>query len=92
MFRRDALIHVFAADCLEENGKIVILGQSIDQWNGDNVGFSGGNFFSNRLHINHMTSVINIESPDTAKVFQFSTRSVFPCYSTCVTFSDYYSC
>lgn len=65
---RDFIIQAYGADCLLEHGKIIILGRSIDQYEGGvEVPLLTEGWFHKRLILNSFKAVITIISPTEAR-------------------------
>eukprot|EP01035_Chromulina_nebulosa_P018040 gene18040-23682_t len=61
------IIAGFGADCLQEHGSIVIIGQSIDNWEGKSIPFRRKSWLHDTADIKDIAAIINILSPNTAK-------------------------
>jgi hypothetical protein len=70
MLTRDAFVHIFAADCLKENEKVVVLCESIDTGaiDGLDVPPVVRSFFHDRVDLKSMKFVFEITSPSCAQV------------------------
>lgn len=64
---RDTLLKAYAADCLADHGKVVILGKSIDDIPGFEVPFIEIGWFQNRMVIKEFRVTVEILSKQSAR-------------------------
>jgi len=67
VFSRDFLMHAYGADCLMEEGKIVLLGKSTEEYKEKDVPWKTVGWCHNRLYVKEFEAVIEIISPTCAK-------------------------
>lgn len=79
MFSRDFLMHAYAGDCMQEYGKVVILGRSVEkhpvECKEESVPWKACGWLHKRMHVQDMEAVVEALSPNTAQVrhcFSFS--------------------
>ncbi len=72
MFSRDFLMHAYAGDCMQEYGKVVILGHSVekhpDESKEKSVPWKSCGWLHKRMHVQDMEAVVEALSPNTAQV------------------------
>lgn len=67
-FSRDILIHAFGADCMEEHGKVVILGKSAENYTDKEVPWKPIGWMHNRMYMKDLEAIVEAISPTAAKV------------------------
>ena len=65
---RDTLFRAYAADCLTELGKVVLVGGSIPQWKGSTGPLRDIGWFHNKVHIKKFHAIVDVHSPNSGKV------------------------
>ena len=65
---RDTLLRAYAGDCLQEEGKVVIIGSSIDNWENHDIPFKEEGWFHKRMNIKKFQAIVHVLSPTTGKV------------------------
>eukprot|EP01032_Pedospumella_encystans_P032587 gene32587-36793_t len=72
MFSRDFLMHAYAGDCMQEYGKVVILGHSVekhpDESKEKSVPWKSCGWLHKRMHVQDMEAVVEALSPNTAQM------------------------
>lgn len=68
VFSRDFLFHAFGADCMQEHGKVVILGKSVESHPTKEVPFKKTGWLHKRMSIQDMEAIVEAITPTTAKV------------------------
>ena len=64
---RDAGIHAYGIDCLQEYGTIVLVGHSIDSFPGADIPFRAAGWGHQTMHVKHFNAVVQVLSPTSAK-------------------------
>jgi len=65
---RDLLLRAYAADCLQEYGKVVITGTTIDSWKDFEIPFKQTGWLHKRMTINKFQAIFHVLSPNLGKV------------------------
>jgi glutathione peroxidase-family protein len=68
MLGRDFAFRAYAADCTMEHGRIIIVGQSIDEYEAKPIPWKPKGWTQNRMYIKELKNMITILSPTSAKV------------------------
>ena len=64
---RDCLLRAYGADCLHEEGKVVLIGSSIDNWDSE-IPFKQEGWFHKRMIIKKFEAIVHVLSPNSGKV------------------------
>lgn len=64
---RDAAIHAYGVDCLEEYGLIVLLGESVDSYDGIEIPFKPAGWGHQIMQVKEFNAVIEVLSPNAAR-------------------------
>ena len=72
MFSRDFLMHAYGADCMQEYGKVVILGKSVEEeaYSTKSVPWKSTGWLHKRMRVQDMEAIVEALSPTTAQVSQ----------------------
>lgn len=65
---RDLVAHCYAADCVYENGTVVLIGQSVDSFPGVIIPQTNFGYFGNRANLISMQAFIELSSPYSCQV------------------------
>lgn len=65
---RDFALNAYGADCLIENGKILILGKSIEEYEAKPLPFKAAGWFHNRMKVKVFSAIVEVLTPTSAKV------------------------
>lgn len=68
MFSRDFLMHAYAGDCMQEHGKVVILGHSIEEYPDKPVPWKSCGWLHKRMKVQDMEAIVEALSPTAAQV------------------------
>lgn len=70
VFSRDLLFHAYGADCMQEYGKVVILGNSVEEkeYTTKEVPWRAEGWLHKRMSIKELEAIVEAISPTAAKV------------------------
>jgi cell division protein FtsL len=94
MLGRDFAFRAYAADCTMEHGRIIIVGQSIDEYEAKPIPWKPKGWTQNRMYIKELKNMITILSPTSAKVILswFALRIAYVRLLLCFFCLEYHDC
>jgi len=66
LISRDCCIHAYGVDCLQEHSRIVLVGGSVDGWQGLPIPFQESGWFHQTMECKEFSAVIEINGPNSA--------------------------
>lgn len=64
---RDFCLHTFAADCLQEHGKLVIIGKSVETFEDVELPLKSTGWFHKRMTVKEFKVLVDVKTPTEAK-------------------------
>eukprot|EP01041_Mallomonas_annulata_P007529 gene7529-15418_t len=68
MLSREAAVRFNGVDCLNEQGTVIFLGESVDQWVSPAIPWKPTGWFHDRMIISEFKAIVRVESPSSAKI------------------------
>ena len=65
---REFALRCFGADCLYENGNILLLGSAIEDWENPPIPWEPKGWFHDRMVMRHFKAAVKVSGPTSAKV------------------------